>query len=86
MWGVLSDERMGLLFTILAGPCQRSHSPVRVTRDASQIRDSPNLEGQVPIFISPRDRVAQLYPQGYGGGIRTRLLSGSNDKDRIPSK
>jgi hypothetical protein len=47
----------------------------------SQIRDSPNLEGQVPVFISPRDRVAQLYSQelgsfyvasynsqGYGGG------------------
>jgi hypothetical protein len=26
----------------------------------SQIRDSPNLEGQVPIFISPSERVAQL--------------------------
>jgi hypothetical protein len=26
------------------------------------IWDSPNLEGQVPIFISPRNRVAQLYP------------------------
>jgi hypothetical protein len=25
-------------------------------------RDSPNLEGQVPVFISPRNRVAQLYP------------------------
>jgi hypothetical protein len=50
------------------------------------IWDSPNLEGQVPVFISPRNRVAQLYPwelgslfvasydsQGYGGGIRTRL-------------
>jgi hypothetical protein len=52
----------------------------------SQIRDSPNLEGQVPVFISPRNRVAQLYPQalgsvfvasydlqGYGGGIRPIL-------------
>jgi hypothetical protein len=52
----------------------------------SRIRDFPNLEGQVPVFISPRNRVAQLYPQalgslfiasynsqGYGGGIRTRL-------------
>jgi hypothetical protein len=29
----------------------------------SQIRDLPNLEGQVPVFISPRNRVAQLYPQ-----------------------
>jgi hypothetical protein len=53
------------------------------------IRDSPNLESQVPVFISPRNRVAQLYPQalgshfvascdsqGYGGGIRTRLSAG----------
>jgi hypothetical protein len=29
----------------------------------SQIRDSPYLEGQVPILISSRNRVAQLYPQ-----------------------
>jgi hypothetical protein len=29
-WGALSDERMGQSFTIAAGPCQRSHSPVRV--------------------------------------------------------
>jgi hypothetical protein len=27
-----------------------------------QIRDSPNLEGQVPVFISPRNRVARLFP------------------------
>jgi hypothetical protein len=54
----------------------------------SQIRDFPKLEGQgqVPVFISPRKRVAQLYPQilgshfvasynseGYGGGVRPRL-------------
>jgi hypothetical protein len=55
----------------------------------SQIRDSPNLEGQVPVFISPRNSVAQIYPQalsslfvvsykspGYGGGIRTSLHTG----------
>jgi hypothetical protein len=53
------------------------------------IWDSPNLEGQVPVFISPRNRVAQLYSQalgyifvasydsqGYGGGILTRLHTG----------
>jgi hypothetical protein len=67
-------------------------SESRGTRDhilLSQIRDSPNLEGQVPVFIFPRIRVAQLYPQalgslfeasydsqGYGGGIRTRLHAG----------
>jgi hypothetical protein len=55
-----------------------------------QIQDTPNLQGQAPIFISPRNRVAQLYPepvgslfvasnnwQGYGGGIRTRLHIGN---------
>jgi hypothetical protein len=55
----------------------------------SQIRDSPNLEGQVPVCISPRNRVARLYPQAlgslfvasydsqnYGGGIRLRLHTG----------
>jgi hypothetical protein len=47
--------------------------------------------GQVPVFISPRNRVAQLYSraldslfvasydsQGYGGGILTRLHLGRN--------
>jgi DNA polymerase III psi subunit len=29
----------------------------------SQIQDSLNLEGQVLVFISPRNRVAQLYTQ-----------------------
>jgi hypothetical protein len=50
----------------------------------SQIRDSPDLKDQVPVFISPRKRVALLYPQalgflfissydsqGYGGGYST---------------
>jgi hypothetical protein len=53
----------------------------------SQIRDSLNLEGQVPVFISPRNRVAQLCPQAlgslfvasydsqdYGGGIRPNFI------------
>jgi hypothetical protein len=55
----------------------------------SRIRDSPNLVGHFPVFISPRDRVAQLYPeamgsifvvsydsQGYDKGIRPRLHTG----------
>jgi hypothetical protein len=55
----------------------------------SQIRDSPNLEDQVPVFISPRKRAVRLYhktlgsfyvtsygSQGYGGGIQTRLHEG----------
>jgi hypothetical protein len=32
----------------------------------SQIRDSPNSERQVPVYISPRNRVAQLYSQAVG--------------------
>jgi hypothetical protein len=32
----------------------------------SQILDSPIMEGQILIFISPRNRVAQLYPQVLG--------------------
>jgi hypothetical protein len=39
----------------------------------SQIRDSPNLEGKVPVFISHRNRVAQLYSPGTGFPFR-RLL------------
>jgi hypothetical protein len=48
--------------------------------------DSSNLENQVPVFISPRNMLAQLNPralgslsvvsydsQSYGGGILTRL-------------
>jgi hypothetical protein len=48
--------------------------------------DSPNLKGQVPVFISPRNRVAQLSTralgsfsvasygsQSYSGDILTRL-------------
>jgi hypothetical protein len=31
----------------------------------SQIGDSPNLVGQVPVFISPRNRVAQFYPRNW---------------------
>jgi hypothetical protein len=55
----------------------------------SQILDSSKLAGQVPVFISPRNRVAQSYPQalvslfvassdsqGYGGGIRNRIHAG----------
>jgi hypothetical protein len=68
---------MGLSFSIAAGFRQHSHSQVRVPRELmttfllSQIRDSPNLEGQVLIFISPRNRMAQLYPQALGSLFNT---------------
>jgi hypothetical protein len=72
-------------------------SESRGTRDKilmSQIRDSPNLEGQVPVFISPTNRVGQLYPQAlgsiliasynsqsYDGDIRTRFHTGMTRVD-----
>jgi hypothetical protein len=40
----------------------------------SQIWDCPSLEGQVPIFISPKNRVAQLYPQALGSFNHLVLL------------
>jgi hypothetical protein len=89
MWGALYDERMGLSLwllpalasaVILRSEYHRTHDHILLC----QILDSPNLEGQVLVFISPRNRVVRLYPQalgstldvsydlqGYGGGIRT---------------
>jgi hypothetical protein len=44
-----------------------SRSPVELTAIFyCLVWDSPNLEGQVPVFISPRNRVAQLYPRALG--------------------
>jgi hypothetical protein len=70
---------------ILGSEPQGTHDHILL----SQIRDSPNLEGQVPVYIFPRNRVAQLHPQAlgslfvtsydslsYGGGILTRLHAG----------
>jgi hypothetical protein len=94
MLGALSDERPGLSFTITAGPLQHNRSLVWVLRDSwpyFTVSDSglPNLEGQVPEFISPRNSMAQLYPQaldylfvafydsqGYGENIRIHLHTG----------
>jgi hypothetical protein len=41
---------------ILRSESRESHDHILL----SQIRDAPNLEGQVPVFISPRNRVAGL--------------------------
>jgi hypothetical protein len=63
MWGTLSDK-------ISAGPRQGIlRSEPRGTYDhilLSQIQDSSNLKGQISVFISPRNRAAQLYPQALG--------------------
>jgi hypothetical protein len=59
MWGVFSDERIGLSFTIAAGPRQRSHSRVRCLR--------------FEILPTWRARSRYLYPPGTGFPFR-RLL------------
>jgi hypothetical protein len=83
MLGTLSDERLGLQFTrtIASGPCQSSHCRVPVLQNSRPYF----TENQVPVFISPRNRVAEIYPralgslfvalydsQGCGAGILTR--------------
>jgi hypothetical protein len=59
----------------------------------SQVRDSLNLEGRVPIFMSPRNRVNQLYsprhwipfsspPRTHSRGIPTSFHTGLNPYSR----
>jgi hypothetical protein len=82
--------RLQLLLLVASAVILRSKpraTPYRIS--LAHTPDSFNLEGQVPVFISPRNRVAQLYPQalgslfiafydsqGYSGGIRLRLPTG----------
>jgi hypothetical protein len=47
---------------LLASPAQSFSGP-RPAGFMSQIRDSPKLEGLVPVFISSRNSVVRLYPQ-----------------------
>jgi hypothetical protein len=68
---------------VLGSESHETHDHILV----SQTRDSSNLEDQVPVFIFPRNRVAQLYPQALGSFFITSYDSppswGSKDK---PSK
>jgi hypothetical protein len=69
---------MGLSFTIVVGPRQRSHSRIRVLGNhyhilLSQIRDSRSLEGQVPVFIFLKKQGGPVIPPGTGFRFR-RLL------------
>jgi hypothetical protein len=66
--------RSQFLLVLTSAVTLRSES--RGTHDhnlQSQIRDSRNLDGQVPVFISPRNRMARLYAEALGSPFR-RLL------------
>jgi hypothetical protein len=84
--------RLQLLLVFASAVILRSESRDSWPYFTSRIRDSPNLEGQIPVFISPRNRVVQFYPaalsslfiasydsQVYDGGIRTRLHTAGTD-------
>jgi hypothetical protein len=61
---ILSDKRIGVQFRCAAGPHQHSQFPQdSLPYITVSVWDSPNL---VPIFISPRNRMAQLYPRALG--------------------
>jgi hypothetical protein len=54
---------------ILGCKSRRTHDHILL----SQIWDSPNLEGQVPLLTSPRNRVAQLCPPAQGSATNGPL-------------
>jgi hypothetical protein len=54
-------------FWALPEQSHSSRSPTELTAISYCLFwDSPNLEGQVPVFISPRNGVAQVYPRALG--------------------
>jgi hypothetical protein len=55
--GALSDERMGLQFAVQSLNSMSRSEPVTIIY--CLIWDSPNLEGQVPVLISPRSIYSQ---------------------------
>jgi hypothetical protein len=75
----LSDERMGLLFTIAAGPRHRTHS--LTTFYCLMFETPPTWRARFP-YLYTQEQGGQLYPQAlgslfvasyelqdYGGGI-----------------
>jgi hypothetical protein len=75
---ILSDERMGLSFTVAGGPRQRSHSPVRVPRDSWPHFTVPDLrhpqfEGSCPRIYIPHEQGGLVMPPGTGFPFRCLL-------------
>jgi hypothetical protein len=73
MWGALSDGksgRVGRFSFYRASPAQPFSDPSStglVSIFSLNFWDPPpKLEGQVPVFISPRNKVAQLYTGALG--------------------
>jgi hypothetical protein len=62
IWGVFSDERTGLSFTVAAGPRHRSHSRVRVPLDSWPYFTGLDSRLPQPGGLGP----LYLYPSGTG--------------------
>jgi hypothetical protein len=91
MWGALSNERTGLLFTIAAGPRQCSHSQFRVPRvswpyfTVSDLR-LPQLGGSGPPIYIPQEQGGLVILPGTGFRFRCLLwLAGLSWKCLNPS-
>jgi hypothetical protein len=69
MWGAPSDKRIGLLFTIAAGPRQRCHSQVQVPWDSWPYF---TLRFETSLFFASYDS------QGYSGSIWLPFHMGYN--------
>jgi hypothetical protein len=65
---ILSHERMGLSFTIAAGPRQRSHSQAQVPRDYFTVSDSrlPQPRGPGLRIYIPQEQDGSVTPLGTG--------------------
>jgi hypothetical protein len=75
MWGALSDESMGLSFTVAAGLCQPSHYRIRVplnswpyfTVSGSRL---PQPERPGPSIYIPQEQGVPVIPPGTGFPFR----------------
>jgi hypothetical protein len=77
MFSLTRERVCRLQLLLLLARAVNLGSESRGTRDhilLTQIRDSPNLEGQAPVLISPRNTVAQLYPPGKNTAAVDMLL------------
>jgi hypothetical protein len=71
MWSAHSDERTDLSFTTAAGPCQRSHSRVRVSWDSCSyfaVSDSRHLFSSPP--MTRKDMVEVFDPASTRGSCK----------------
>jgi hypothetical protein len=86
MWGALSDGRMGLSFTIPAGPCQCSHFQVRVpwvswpyftVSDSRLLFSSPPTTRKVTVEVLDTASTREIFLTNPLGTVFTASYIGS---------